>query len=203
MTTPTAETSPSRRQRLKSATRDIHGRLDQRIMAFNPFADREHYSAFLLTQHRLHRDVEALFTNAALNALLPGLRGRSRLELVEQDLADLGALPEEASLPAPAFGAGAPVDVPAALGWLYTVEGSNIGAAFLLKAAAGLDLHAGFGARHLAPHPDGRAAHWRDFITQLDEVALPAEQEALVESGAQAAFAAARAYADRYLPVAA
>ncbi|KAF1047394.1 MAG: hypothetical protein GAK38_01913 [Xylophilus sp.] len=149
--------------------------------------------------------MEALYADPVLNVLLPGLRERSRLALVEQDLADLGAQTEGTALPAPAFApaAGAPAtNMATALGWLYTVEGSNIGAAFLLKAAAGLGLDAGFGARHLAPHADGRAAHWRDFIAQLDEVRLSAAEESRVDAGAQAAFAAALAYAQQYLPVA-
>lgn len=203
MTHPTPDTG--RRQRLRAATREVHDQLDQRIMAFRPFADLARYTAFVHTQYRLHRDVEALFAHPVLNASLPQLAERSRLALVRQDLADLGAAVDEAALPAPAFAPGAPVDLPAALGWLYTVEGSNLGAAFLLKAAAGLGLNGNFGARHLAPHPDGRAAHWRDFIAQLDELALTPDEEARAEAGARAAFSAALGYVEQYcaLPAAA
>lgn len=200
MTTLTFESS--RRARLKTATRDTHGVLDQRIMAFKPFADRARYTAFVHVQYRLHRDVEALYADPALNALLPGLRERSRLALVAQDLVDLGSPVDPAALPAPAFLPGVAVEVPTALGWLYTVEGSNIGAAFLLKAAAGLGLDARLGARHLAPHPDGRAAHWRDFIAQFDEVVLPLAQEPQVEDGARAAFGAALKHAQARLTLA-
>lgn len=201
MTTLTLEES-SRRARLKTATRDIHNVLDQRIMAFKPFADRARYTAFVQVQYRLHRDVDALYADPALNALLPGLSERSRLALVAQDLVDLGSMLDPATLPAPAFLPGVAAPVPEALGWLYTVEGSNIGAAFLLKAAAGLGLGAGLGARHLAPHPDGRAAHWRDFIAQFDEVMLPSAQEAQVEAGARAAFNAALGHAQAKLVLA-
>lgn len=197
--------APGRRARLKESTRTVHGGLDQRIMAFQPFADRARYTAFLHAQHALHRDVQALFTDAALNTLLPQLAERSRLALLEQDLRDLGVTHDPAALPPPAFTAGATLDAPTALGWLYTVEGSNLGAAFLLKAAAGLGLDGNFGARHLAPHPDGRAAHWRDFIAQLDEVSLTPEEEARVDAGARAAFTAAHRYVEAHcaLPAAA
>ena len=197
-TTPNAASEASRRNRLKAATHDVHARLDRRIMAFNPFAGRERYTAFLHTQYRLHRDVEALYTSPALNALLPHLAERSRLALVEQDLRDLGVALPLPGLPQPRFAAGADADAPAALGWLYAVEGSNIGAAFLLKAAAALGLDGQCGARHLAPHPDGRAAHWRDFIAQLDEVALPATEEPRCVDGANAAFAQVLAYVEQY-----
>lgn len=166
-------------------------------MAFQPFASRERYGAFLQAQYRLHRDVQALFADAALNAWLPQLAQRCRLALLEQDLQDLGiAVPPD--LPAPVFSAGAAPDRPTALGWLYTVEGSNLGAAFLLKAAARLGLDGSFGARHLAPHPDGRAAHWRDFTAQLDEAVLTPEEEARVDDGSRAAFSAARGYVEQH-----
>lgn len=166
-------------------------------MGFQPFADRERYKAFLQTQYALHRDVQALFVDPALNELLPQLAERSRLALIEQDLHDLGAAPPS-DQPPPSFTFAAQHHAPTALGWLYTVEGSNIGAAFLLKAAARLGLDGRLGARHLAPHPDGRAAHWRDFIAQLDEVQLAPEEEAHVDAGARAAFAAALTHVERH-----
>ncbi|MGC3987375.1 MAG: biliverdin-producing heme oxygenase [Pseudorhodoferax sp.] len=196
MTHPTP--THGRRARLKAVTRTVHAQLDRRIMAFNPFADRARYAGFLQSQYRLHRDVEFLYRHATLGAMLPGLVQRSRLELLEKDLADLGVVLDEGALPQPAFTGGTPLHVPQALAWLYTVEGSNLGAAFLLKAVAPLGLHGGFGARHLAPHPDGRAAHWRDFIAELDALELPAEQEAAVDAGALYAFAAALTYVDLY-----
>ena len=71
--------------------------------------------------------------------------------------------------------------------------------------APGVDLDGSFGARHLAPHPDGRAAHWRDFIAQLDELALTPEEEARAEAGARAAFSSVLGYVEQYcvLPAAA
>lgn len=169
-------------------------------MAAEPFASRARYGAFLRTQYLLHRDAEALFADPALNALLPGLRARSRLALIEQDLQDLEVAP--GALPEPVFSAGEGVaDIPVALGWLYTIEGSNLGAAFLLKAAGALGLGVSFGARHLAPHADSRAAHWRSFIAQLDGVTLAEAEEAGVDLGARAAFTAARGHVERLLPV--
>lgn len=197
MSTTTTQANTSRRQRLKESTRTTHDALDQRIMGFNPFASREHYGRFVLTQYLLHRDVQALFDDATLNAMLPQLSQRSRLALAEQDLKDLGvAIP--AALEAPLFAAGAEVDAPTALGWLYTVEGSNIGAAFLLKRVAALGMDGSNGARHLAPHPDGRAQHWRNFVEQLDEVQLDPQTEARVDAGADAAFARALVHVQQH-----
>ncbi|OYX86162.1 MAG: hypothetical protein B7Y84_14390 [Azorhizobium sp. 32-67-21] len=138
----------SRAKRMKAATRDAHQEIDDRIMAAAPFASRENYARFVRLQYRVHHAVDPLFRSGALGALLPDLAGRRRLDLVEQDAADLGiALPD---LP-PA--AEAPQDTAAALGWLYVVEGSNLGAAFLLKAAGALGFGEDFAA--LTGRPEG------------------------------------------------
>ena len=76
-----------------------------------------------------------------------------------------------------------------ALGWLYVAEGSNLGAAFLLKEAIKLGLNDGFGVRHLAAAPEGRGLHWKTFTAALDTVALTPEEEQRVVAGAKAAFA--------------
>jgi heme oxygenase len=68
-------------------------------------------------------------------------------------------------------------------------EGSNLGAAFLLKAAQGLKLSETFGARHLAAAPEGRGLHWKTFTAALDGVSLSGSEEERVMTGAHAAFA--------------
>lgn len=177
-----------RSKRLKEVTGATHDRLDKAIMAAEPFADRERYGLFVKVQHGFHRDIDALYDDAALDALLPDLAGRRRFAQIGQDLSDLGveALSFDA---APAFAADAPVDLPTALGWLYVAEGSNMGAAFLLKwAKEKLGLSEEFGARHLAGAPEGRGLHWRTFTAALDAVSLSDEDEAGVVAGAEAAF---------------
>ncbi|MFT4116031.1 biliverdin-producing heme oxygenase [Bradyrhizobium sp.] len=180
--------SPSRAKRLKEATNTTHDRLDHAIMDTGPFANRERYGLFVTVQHQFHREIDALYDNAKLDKLLPDLHGRRRLGLIAQDLRDLGiAVPVAAA--APAFAAGHEHDLPAALGWLYVAEGSNLGAAFLLKEAVKLGLSENFGARHLAAAPEGRGLHWKTFTAALDGVDLnDAEEQRVVES-AKAAFA--------------
>lgn len=174
----------SRAKRMKAATQAAHEQIDRRIMAADPFASRAHFGRFVRLQYRIHHAVDPLFRSAELGALIPDLAGRRRLDLVEQDAADLGV-----SLPDLPAGGNAPHDVASALGWLYVVEGSNLGAAFLLKAAAKLGLDADFGARHLAGHPSGRGLHWRTFTAALDGVSLSDAEEARAIAGAEAAFA--------------
>ncbi|MGN8000185.1 biliverdin-producing heme oxygenase [Sphingomonas sp. 22176] len=176
----------SRAKRLKATTNAVHETLDQRIMAAEPFRDRDRYGRFLGVQYRFHRDIDALYRHPVLEAVLPDLAGRRRLDAIARDLGDL-ALPIPEDGDAPAFGAG-PIDLPTAFGWLYVAEGSNLGAAFLYKAAAALGLDASHGARHLAGHPDGRAGHWREFTAALDMLDLSEDEDARVIAGARAAF---------------
>jgi heme oxygenase len=138
-------------------------------------------------QHAFHSDIDALYDNPDLDDLLPDLKGRRRLNLIRQDLADLGVagLVEHVE---PVFTKDAALDLPTALGWLYVAEGSNLGAAFLLKEAVKLGFSETSGARHLAGAPEGRGLHWRTFMAALDTVALSHADEGRVVAGAEAAF---------------
>lgn len=183
----------SRSQRLKAATHGTHERLDQRIMRGQPFASLENYRRFLRVQYRFHRDLAVLYSLPSLQGLLPDLAERQRLQQLQQDLLDLGE-----ALPADDHAAlSSDIDPATALGWLYVVEGSNLGAAILFKLAAKIGLDANHGARHLAGHPDGRARHWRRFTEALDGNALDAEQEQRMVAGATAAFQRVHGYVEQ------
>jgi len=185
---------PSRARRLKALTHDVHDALDKSVMSAASFASIEGYGRFVQMQWAFHSDIDTLYDNAALQAVLPRLKDRRRLALIEADLADLGLeAPDTAG--GPSFAKGKKVDLPTALGWLYVAEGSNMGAALLRKQAARLGLSDGRGARHLAPAEAGPAAHWRVFTAALDRVELSDEEEARVTRGAQAAFARVQALA--------
>ncbi|WP_059153637.1 biliverdin-producing heme oxygenase [Novosphingobium barchaimii] len=186
-TTLQAPLEASRAKRLKAATNDTHDRLDKRIMAAEPFASVENYGLFLSVQYQFHRDIDALYGDAQLRALLPDLAERRRLDQIRQDIEDIG-LPLPESNGEVAFAAGESVDLPTALGWLYVAEGSNLGAAFLFKMARALGLDENRGASHLAGHPDGRAQHWRAFTGALDALVLDKDEELRLADGARAAF---------------
>ncbi len=179
--TPTEQ--QTRIQRLKALTDATHHGLDQRIMAAEPFASRERYGLFLEVQHRFHADVSPLYHSPELGSLLPDLASRCRLDALRRDITDLaGSAPPVLT---PRTG---PLGVPAALGWLYVAEGSNLGAAFLLKEAEKLGLSEKFGARHLAGHSDGRGLHWRTFVAAFNGLTLSEADEADAAEGARAAF---------------
>jgi heme oxygenase (biliverdin-IX-beta and delta-forming) len=176
----------SRVKRLRALTHDIHERLDRSLMAVSAFGTLEGYGRFVRMQYLFHREIDTLYADPRLDALLPDLADRRRFPLVARDLADLGLEAPQSDEP-PVFAPGA-IDAPTALGWLYVAEGSNLGAAVLRKEVAKIGLSDEHGARHLAPAPEGPAAHWRAFTMPLDAVELTPEEEARSVAGAQAAF---------------
>ena len=188
----------SRARRLKALTRETHDQLDAFITGVASFQTLEAYGRFATVQYLFHRDIDALYDEAGLQALLPGLEERRRLPLIRQDLVDLG-LPEPLRSEPPLFLPGVALNAANALGWLYVAERSNMGAALLRKQAARLGLSDQHGARHLAPAPEGPAAHWRAFTAALDAAAIPARAEPRVTSGAEAAFRQVHAYALQHL----
>ncbi|WP_434635181.1 biliverdin-producing heme oxygenase [Chromobacterium sp. CV08] len=183
----------TRTQDLKARTHETHEQLDQRIMANQPFASRDNYARFLDAQYRFLRDADALYDNPELSKLFSDLAERRRYLSIAADMGDLGRpLPQLDAAPVSAS-----LDVASAMGWLYVVEGSKLGAAILYKLAGKLGLDENFGARHLAGHPDGRARHWRSFTSALDGLQLDDEAEARVTAGAVAAFACMNGHLDR------
>lgn len=183
----------SRAERLRAATDDTHKALDGWVMAANPFASLDRYGRFLCMQHQIHHDVATAYADPALNALIPGLSRMARLAAVTTDLADLGlAVPK-------AEGGPAALPLPEALGWLYVVEGSNLGGAFLLKAARALGLSETHGARHMVDPEEGPAAVWRAFKAGLEAPNLTPAEEARAVAGAEAAFVRAHALARHWL----
>ncbi len=178
---PVPPAEPGRCKRLKAASSRDHDSVDQLVMAARPFEDHERYARFLQVQHRFHGSLLSLYRDTQLNLRLPGLMHLSRFAAVEADLRDLG-------LPLPAPPTPVCASLAQALGWLYCSEGSNLGAALLFKQTQRLGLDGNHGARHLAPHPDGRALHWREFVARVDGLMLEDQEEAEVVAGAIAAF---------------
>jgi len=180
-----AETPLTLSQRLKAETAKLHDMLDQLVMSTQPFDNRENYGRFVLTQYLFQRDIESLYDDARLQAMIPDLPSRPRLAAAAMDLQDLGvAVPDDADAPAAAR-----LALEEGLGWLYVSEGSKLGAAFLFKeAAARLGLSETVGARNLAAPEGGRGSAWKRFVQVLDHNALSADDEDRVVEGARQAF---------------
>lgn len=194
----TVAETPSRVNELNAASKAAHERLEMRILAADPFQDREQYARFLRMQHAFHRDIDALYEDPGVAEVLPDLAGRRRLPAIKLDLADLGACVPNSEAD-PLFARA--TDLATALGWLYVAEGSNLGAASLLKRGSKLGLSATFGARHLAPAPEGRGLQWRTFSAAIDAAKLSSDGNDRLIDAAAAAFAHVQSLAEAMFPI--
>lgn len=183
------EHSPTFSAFLKTGTHDVHDKLDKRIMQLQPFASAENYRSFLRMQLRLHAAAESLYQDDVYQHMLPDLKLRSRLLAVLNDCQDLTLSTELQQQDKQSAATIVITDPYAGLGWIYTVEGSTLGAAMLLKHVKhALELSEAFGAQHMASHADGRATHWREFKAILDALELTDVQKEQALQGAIQAF---------------
>ena len=140
-------------KRLKEQTTVTHDSVDNLVMFVQPFVSKENYIKFLKLQSVFHKAVDHIYKDAELNKAIPELEYMARYDAVTQDLKDLGEEPYKFDKELPHETGNK------AIGWLYCAEGSNLGAAFLFKHAQKLEYNGEHGARHLAPHPNGRGKH--------------------------------------------
>lgn len=167
---------------LKLSSRQTHDSVDNLVMSMQPFVSHDNYRKFLQAQHDFHKAVKQLHDADDLNAQIDGLKDLARYDAVVADMKALAVEPANVSVEIPQI-TGAK-----RLGWLYCVEGSNVGAAILYKEAGKIQLDETHGATHLAGHPDGRMRHWRAFKDKLDALSLTKEEQAEALQGAQDAF---------------
>lgn len=183
MTAPSTERANLRSQRLNQVTHAPHTELDALVKSHKPFDSRESFARFVVAQYLFQSELQALYTDPQLIAIVPDLAERCRAEQARLDLADL-----DTEVPAPFAGALGKPSLGEALGWIFVSEGSKLGAAFLIKRAVALELSETFGARHLGEPAGGRAEGWKQFTRILDSLDLSPEEGAAAERGAVAAF---------------
>ncbi|MBX8546972.1 biliverdin-producing heme oxygenase [Pseudomonas cichorii] len=180
----TEQTRPAlRSQRLNQITHAPHEQLDKAVKANAPFETLESYKRFVVAQYLFQAELQSLYNDPALIQIVADLPARCRAEQARTDLADLNT-----DIPQSVAGAVQNPSKAEALGWLFVSEGSKLGAAFLIKRAAALNLSESFGARHLGEPAGGRAEGWKTFIRTLDGLTFSAEEEAQLDQGAIAAF---------------
>lgn len=167
---------------LKEHSRTTHDAVDNLVMSMAPFASHDNYRKFLQAQYAFHTAVNPIYHDSKLASQIDGLAQLARLDRVKSDMKDLGVKPYEG------------IDIVSftdseAIGWLYCVEGSNVGAAILYKEAGKIDLTDEFGASHLSAHEDGRMPHWRSVKAKIDALPLSDEEKQSAMKGADDAFA--------------
>ncbi|MDO4894649.1 biliverdin-producing heme oxygenase [Moraxella sp.] len=168
---------------LKEHSRTTHDSVDNLVMSMQPFASHDNYRKFLQAQYEFHSAVLPIYTKEFLTSHIDGLINLSRLDRVKSDMKDLEVTPFQTGIEVPNY------TDDEAIGWLYCVEGSNVGAAILYKEAGKIDLTDEFGASHLAAHEDGRMPHWRAVKAKIDALPLSDDAKVAAMKGADDAFA--------------
>lgn len=161
---------------LRTHTTHLHERLD-RAVSQTPIASRAGYARFLLMHARVLPHAERWLAGQPAFASLPG--DRMRTDALMQDVAALGL---EAPLATPvAFGT-----ENAVAGVAYVLEGSRLGARYLLAELAKSDISV---PDAFLRHGEGQHC-WKTFRDWLaSQPATPSAVEAAVTS-ARAVFAA-------------
>jgi heme oxygenase (biliverdin-IX-beta and delta-forming) len=164
-----------RRWDLKAATAPYHERIDRLGSLYGMFNSLDAYRKYLEATWHSRLALETLLDVSDLRRVFSDWDNHKIQSELQMDYADLSD-GEELQKPELQFDAGAPVDLPSAIGTLYVLEGSALGATLLIQRARLLGLDAGYGARHLAKQV-GNLAGWKKTVSLLETMSLDKKDE--------------------------
>lgn len=172
------------RARLRAATNDNHRRVDEIFSGFD-LNDRDSYRRFLLAQAAAHLPLERALDAGFAERVLADWPERRRADRLRDDLAALALDEPEPEAVRPL------ANDAAALGTLYVLEGSRLGAAYLRRSVP-----PAFPQAYLEP---GSSNLWRGLIDVLERslTSDTARQSAI--DAAHAAFDAFERSGRRFL----
>jgi heme oxygenase len=168
------------RHRLKEATAAAHQDLDAQFATFDLTACKG-YRRFLEASAAALLPLEAALERAGVARLFPDWPERSRRDAITADLARLGGTVrpmEEVT----------PLSRNAVFGTMYVLEGSRLGARYLLRRIAASDDPLLAEARAYLGHGAGRPL-WPSFLARLEREPVTGDDEAEAIAGARQAFA--------------
>jgi len=177
---------PGLRERLRDATGAAHRELDAQLSSFD-LTVLSGYRRFLQASAGALLPLEAALVNAGVARMFRDWPERARSAAIAADLERLGREAHAAVTVRPLTPSGM-------LGTMYVLEGSRLGAKFLLKAVAdAADPRIGEATAYLS-HGTGKRL-WQSFLSQLQSEENCDEDQAI--EAARAAFAAFEQAADR------
>lgn len=165
-TTPRNESGPNRRQKpalrniLKDATAADHARLDARLGSFD-LLEPGGYRRFLEANAAALLPLESALVKAGVRKVLPNWDRHARSRAILADLSTTGGTPD--SLDVPVLSGRSAV-----LGTLYVLEGSRLGAAWLLKHIRRTSDPRILNATAYLAHGAGQR-FWQDFLATLED----------------------------------
>ena len=151
--------SPALRSILRDATAAEHARLDARLGALD-LCTVVGYRAFLEINAAALLPLEQALVRAGVRDVLPDWDGRARSNAIQRDLSRLSGTPRLVDVPELA-------DRFAVLGTLYVLEGSRLGAAYLLRKVRQCSDPAVSGNTAFLSHGAGRPL-WPSFLAVLE-----------------------------------
>ncbi|GMP09684.1 biliverdin-producing heme oxygenase [Bradyrhizobium sp. TM239] len=177
---------PGLRERLRDATAAAHRELDAQLSSFD-LTVLAGYRRFLQASAGALLPLEAALVVAGVARIFPDWPERSRSAAIAADLGRLGsAARSTVSVP--------PLTPSGMLGTMYVLEGSRLGARFLLKEVAeAADLRMTEATSYLG-HGAGKRL-WQSFLSKLQGEEACDEVEAI--AAARVAFAAFERAAER------
>ncbi|WP_461625772.1 biliverdin-producing heme oxygenase [Bradyrhizobium sp. 25ACV] len=174
------------RERLRDATAAAHRELDAQLSSFD-LTVLAGYRRFLQASAGALLPLEAALVAAGVARIFPDWPERSRSAAIAADLGRLGSAAQSTvSVP--------PLTPSGVLGTMYVLEGSRLGAKFLLKEVAeAADLRMTEATSYLS-HGAGKRL-WQSFLSKLQSEEACDEVEVI--AAARNAFAAFEQAADR------
>jgi len=166
------------REKLRQATTAAHRSLDAEFSDFDLTSLRG-YRRFLEASAAALLPLESALEQAGVAHVFPDWPERSRSRAIKADLDRLDGVAR------PLCGAG-PLNRNSVLGVMYVLEGSRLGAKFLLRSIAGNPLLER-ATRYLG-HGAGKPL-WRNFLLRLESEPVASDDEAEITRGAHHAFA--------------
>jgi heme oxygenase len=173
-----------RRQSLRHATQTAHARLDDLIERAGLLKSRAEYELYLQATWTARWPCEQALESWGAAALYAAWPQRRICDTLSQDIFDVSHIrPAEA-----AHGLPEVLSEAQALGILYVLEGSALGARILETQAAAIGMTASFGARHMARQTSAPGA-WSQFMALLARTPMSSAGEEQCTAAALAAFA--------------
>ncbi len=152
---------------LRINTKEAHEKLDHYLTNLGLFNNIQLYKKFLALQYYIHHNASNYYNNHSLKNIIPDLTERNHFEKIKEDLNDLKMEIPNLITPLPED-----IDPSEAVGFIYVIEGSKLGANTLLKRIKKIGLSETFGARHMKPDPEGRGASWKKFQDAINNAKL-------------------------------
>jgi heme oxygenase (biliverdin-IX-beta and delta-forming) len=168
------------REKLKHATARAHRDLDARFGAYC-LTGVDGYRRFLEASAAALLPLETALERSGVIDVFPDWPQRSRAAAIADDLGRIGGIARP--LPPPA-----PLGRNEMLGAMYVLEGSRLGARYLLRAIADCGEPTIAEATRYLGHGSGLPL-WRTFLAKLESEPVTSRDEADIISGARNAFA--------------